>query len=354
MAYKIAVLSGDGIGPEVMDASLPVLEKIGEKFGTNFQYQRALIGGAALDAVGDPLPGKTLEICRESDAVLLGSVGGPKWDTLAPEKRPERGGLLALRKQLSLYANLRPVKVYPEIAHLSPLRDSRMENGVDLLTVRELAGGIYFGEPKHRDEQHGLDTMTYDVETVKRIAHVAFKTAKRRRGHVTSVDKANVLYTSLLWRDTVELVAADYPDVKLDHMYVDNAAMQLVINPGQFDVILTGNLFGDILSDESAALPGSLGVLPSASLGPEIHLYEPAGGSAPDIAGQGRANPIAQILSMALMCEYSFQMNDAAKAIRSAVESCIADGIMTADILANSGGKIASTEEVAMAVVDRL
>jgi 3-isopropylmalate dehydrogenase len=354
MTYTIAVLPGDGIGPEVMDASLPVLDKAGEKYGMDFRYRKGLIGGAALDATGDPLPGETLQMCRESDAVLLGSVGGPKWDTLAPEKRPERGGLLALRKQLSLYANLRPVKVYPEISHLSPLKESRMEKGVDLFTVRELAGGIYFGEPKQRDAQHGLDTMIYDVETVRRIAHVAFETAKRRRGHVTSVDKANVLYTSLLWRDTVESVAADYPDVKLEHMYVDNAAMQLIINPGQFDVILTGNLFGDILSDESAAIPGSLGVLPSASLGPDIHLYEPAGGSAPDIAGQGRANPIAQILSMALMCEYSFQKNDAAEAIRSAVESCIADGIMTADILANSGGKSASTEEVSMAIVERL
>lgn len=354
MEHKVAVLSGDGIGPEVMNASLKVLDQVGKKSGVDFRYSHALIGGAALDATGEPLPAETLEVCRSSEAVLLGSVGGPKWDTLPPEKRPERGGLLALRKQLSLFANLRPVRVYPHIAHLSPLKESRMEGRVDLLTVRELSGGIYFGEPRRRDEKHGMDTMIYDAETVKQIAVVAFETARRRRGLVTSVDKANVLYTSLLWRDVVVEVAKDYPDVKLEHMYVDNAAMQLILNPGQFDVILTGNLFGDILSDESAAIPGSLGVLPSASLGPEVHLYEPAGGSAPDIAGQGKANPIAQILSIALMCEHSFGMIEAADSIRSAVESCIDDGIMTADLLAGSGSAAASTEEVAREVADRL
>jgi 3-isopropylmalate dehydrogenase len=354
MVHRIAVLPGDGIGPEVMEASLLVLDQVGKKSGVDFHYRRALIGGAALDATGDPLPEETLEVCRSSEAVLLGSVGGPKWDRLPPEKRPERGGLLALRKQLSLFANLRPVRVYPQIAHLSPLKESRVADGVDLLTVRELSGGIYFGEPKMRDENHGMDTMVYDAETVKRIAVVAFETARRRRGLVTSVDKANVLYTSLLWRDVVEDTGKKYPDVKLEHMYVDNAAMQLILNPGRFDVILTGNLFGDILSDESAAIPGSLGVLPSASLGPEIHLYEPAGGSAPDIAGQGKANPVAQILSIALMCEYSFGMNEEAEAIRAAVEGCIVDGIMTADLLTADDTRAASTEAVAREVANRL
>ncbi len=351
MKYTIAVLPGDGIGPEVMNASLAVLRRVQEKYSVEFVFREALIGGAALDATGEPLPEETRRVCKSSDAVLLGSVGGPKWDTLPPEKRPERGGLLALRKEMSLYANLRPVRIYPSIAHLSPLQVERTRGGVDLLTVRELAGGIYFGEPKHREGDTGLDTMVYDAEAVRRIARTAFDSATKRRGLVTSVDKANVLYSSLLWRDVVEEVAADYPGVQLEHMYVDNAAMQLIINPGRFDVILTGNLFGDILSDESAALPGSLGLLPSASLGPTVHLYEPAGGSAPDIAGKGIANPVAQILSAAMMCEYSLDLGEAAGAIREAVEQTITDGILPADLVKDGRTKTYSTEEIAGAVL---
>jgi len=347
MSYKIALLPGDGIGPEVMDATQKVLEGVRKKYGIQFEYERGLIGGAALDACDTALPQETLEVCRRCDAVLLGSVGGPKWDTLPPEKRPERGGLLALRKQLNLFANLRPVRVYPEIAHLSPLNSRRIEEGVDLLTVRELSGGIYFGEPKEKNENYGLDTMYYEKETIRRVAKIAFEAAGRRRKKLTSVDKANVLYSSLLWRETVEETAQEYPEVKVNHMYVDNAAMQLILNPGQFDVILTGNLFGDILSDESAALPGSLGVLPSASLGSSVHLFEPAGGSAPDIAGMNKANPVAQILSAAMMCEYGLGLAEAASAIRSAVEKSFAEGVCTADMLSGSDTAPASTTEVA-------
>ncbi len=347
MSYKIALLPGDGIGPEVMDATQKVLEGVRKKYGIQFEYERGLIGGAALDACDTALPQETLEVCRRCDAVLLGSVGGPKWDTLPPEKRPERGGLLALRKQLNLFANLRPVRVYPEIAHLSPLNSRRIEEGVDLLTVRELSGGIYFGEPKEKNENYGLDTMYYEKETIRRVAKIAFEAAGRRRKKLTSVDKANVLYSSLLWRETVEETAQEYPEVKVNHMYVDNAAMQLILNPGQFDVILTGNLFGDILSDESAALPGSLGVLPSASLGSSVHLFEPAGGSAPDIAGMNKANPVAQILSAAMMCEYGLGLAEAASAIRSAVEKSFAEGVCTADMLSGPDTAPASTTEVA-------
>ncbi|MFW5711512.1 MAG: 3-isopropylmalate dehydrogenase [Spirochaetota bacterium] len=350
MGYRIAVLPGDGIGPEVMEAAKTVLSAVSRRYEIEFAYEEGLIGGAALDARDTPLPEETLELCRRSDAVLLGSVGGPKWDTLPPEKRPERGGLLALRKQLKLFANLRPVRVYPEIAHLSPLNSRRIENGVDLLTVRELSGGIYFGEPKQKENDYGLDTMYYRRETIRRVAEVAFEAARGRRKRLTSVDKANVLYSSLLWREVVEEMAGDYPDVELNHMYVDNAAMQLILNPAQFDVILTGNLFGDILSDESAALPGSLGVLPSASLGDTVHLFEPAGGSAPDIAGLGKANPVAQILSAAMMCEYGLRQPEAADAIRAAVEKSFRAGVCTADMLSAEDGQPAATGEVAETV----
>ena len=354
MGYRIAVLPGDGIGPEVMRATEVVLDAVSGKFEIDFEYEEGLIGGAALDARDTPLPEETVELCRRSDAVLLGSVGGPKWDTLPPEKRPERGGLLALRKQLNLFANLRPVRVYPEIAHLSPLNTQRLDGGVDLLTVRELSGGIYFGEPKQKESDYGLDTMYYRRDTIQRVAKVAFEAARGRRTKLTSVDKANVLYSSLLWREVVEEMAGDYPDVSLNHMYVDNAAMQLILNPGQFDVILTGNLFGDILSDESAALPGSLGVLPSASLGDTVHLFEPAGGSAPDIAGQGKANPVAQILSAAMMCEYGLKLPAAAEAIRLAVEKSFQAGLYTADMLPAGEHRPAGTEEVAQAVANEI
>ncbi|MFO7731595.1 MAG: 3-isopropylmalate dehydrogenase [Spirochaetia bacterium] len=349
-SFKIAVLPGDGIGPEVMEAAQGVLAAVSKKFNLQFEFNHGLIGGAALDAEGTPLPEDTLKLCRSADAVLLGSVGGPKWDALPPEKRPERGGLLALRKQLNLFVNLRPVRVYPSISHLSPLNSRRLEKGVDLLTVRELSGGIYFGEPKEKNDASGLDTMYYDKQTVSRVARLAFEAAGGRRNKLTSVDKANVLYSSLLWRETVEDLALEYPEVKLDHMYVDNAAMQMIVNPGQFDVILTGNLFGDILSDESAALPGTLGVLPSASLGDSVHLFEPAGGSAPDLAGLDKANPVAQILSAAMMCEYGLGLPDAAAAIREAVEQSFIDGICTADLLTGSDRPAAGTTAVARAI----
>ena len=349
-SFKIAVLPGDGIGPEVMEAAQSVLAAVSKKFKLHFEFSHGLIGGAALDAEDTPLPEDTLKLCRSSDAVLLGSVGGPKWDTLPPEKRPERGGLLALRKELNLFANLRPVRVYPSISHLSPLNNRRLENGVDLLTVRELSGGIYFGEPKEKGDTSGLDTMYYNKQTISRVARLAFEAAGRRRNKLTSVDKANVLYSSLLWRETVEEIAPEYPEVELDHMYVDNAAMQMIVNPGQFDVILTGNLFGDILSDESAALPGSLGVLPSASLGDSVHLFEPAGGSAPDLAGLDKANPVAQILSAAMMCEYGLGLPDAAAAIRNAVEQSFTDGICTADLLSGSDSPAAGTTQVSEAI----
>ncbi|MBB6480852.1 3-isopropylmalate dehydrogenase [Spirochaeta isovalerica] len=345
MADKIAVLPGDGIGPEVMDEALKVLHKTEEKFSFKLEIEKGLIGGAAIDATGHPLPEETQKLALGSDAVLLGSIGGPKWDNLAPELTPELGGLLALRKLLSLYINLRPAVVYEELKESSPLSPKVLSGKVDLLTVRELAHGIYFGQPKKLTDEEAFDTMIYTREQVEQIAHVAFRQAKMRRGKVTSVDKANVLSSSKLWRKVVIEVAKDYPEVTLEHMYVDNAAMQLMLNPLQFDVILTSNLFGDILSDESAAICGSLGMLPSASLGAEISLYEPAGGSAPDIAGQGKANPIAQILSLAMMLETSFEKVEAATAIRKAVDKVIADGHRTGDI-AKAGDEIISTSSM--------
>lgn len=330
-SYKIAVLAGDGIGPEVMEQSLRVLDAAADRFGCEMVYKEAYIGGAAIDACGTPLPRETVELCQGSDAVLLGSVGGPKWDKLPPAQRPELGGLLAIRKAMKLYANLRPVRLYPALAKSSPLRIKEGQS-IDLLTVRELSSGIYFGEPKKLEEERGLDTMVYDSKTVQKILPLAFEAARRRRGRLTSVDKANVLSASMLWRKNVQELAPSYPDVELQHMYVDNAAMQMILHPEQFDVIVTGNLFGDILSDESAALGGSLGLLPSASIGEGVNLYEPSGGSAPDIAGKGVANPIAQILSCAMMLEYSFGLSDAARLIEAAVETALDRGCLTADI----------------------
>jgi len=348
---RVAVLPGDGIGPEVMTESLRVLDAAAAKHGLSLHYEEALIGGAALDATGVPLPEETVYLCLKSDAILLGSVGGPKWDKLDPALRPERGGLLALRKRLGLYANLRPVRLYPCLAETCPVRLAPGTT-VDLLTVRELSSGAYFGEPRVLDDEHGLDTMAYDAPTVRRIAAVGFAAAARRGGRLTSVDKANVLASSMLWRKVVQTMAADWSGVALDHMYVDNAAMQLILKPAHFDVIVTENLFGDILSDESAALAGSLGMLPSASLGGAVHLYEPAGGSAPDLAGKGVANPIAQILSAAMMLEYSFDMMDAARAIETAVEEALVAGFRTADIAA--GGPAVGTKEMADAIIARL
>lgn len=350
---NIAVLPGDGIGSEVMAEALKVLDAAAARFGLAFGFRDGLIGGAAIDVFGTPLPEETWETCRSAEAVLLGSIGGPKWDHLPAEQRPEIGGLMALRKKLKLYANLRPVVLYPELLEMSPLSPRRLSGGIDLITVRELSSGIYFGEPRFGNDEEALDSMRYRRTEIERIARVAFDMARKRRRKVTSVDKANVLYTSMLWRQTVTRVADDYPEVNVEHLYVDNAAMQLILNPGRFDVLLTENLFGDILSDESAAICGSLGMLPSASLGESIHLYEPAGGSAPDIAGRGIANPIAQILSAALMLEYSFGETHAATAIRQAVKQAVAKGSRTADIAAEGYPPLA-TSQMGDAVVAEL
>ncbi len=353
MSYKVAVLPGDGIGPEVMDSALEVLEAVEKKFGFKLEIEKGLIGGCAYDETGDPLPEATRKICLESDAVLLGSIGGPKWDGLPPEKTPELGGLLALRKMLKLYANLRPAVIYEELKAMSPLSEKVLTDKVDLLTVRELAHGIYFGEPKELTDDMGLDTMVYTAEQVERIARQGFEAAQKRSKKLCSVDKANVLSSSKLWRKVVNEVAKDYPDVELSHMYVDNAAMQLMLNPLQFDVIVTSNLFGDILSDESAAICGSLGMLPSASLGEKISLFEPSGGSAPDIAGKGIANPIAQIMSLAMLLEYSFDMSEPAAAIKKAVDQCVSEGIRTGDIL-SPGIEPVNTKEMTQAIIERL
>ncbi len=330
--YKIAVLPGDGIGPEVMAEAIKVLQVVADKFQFQLTLTEALVGGAALDATGVPLPPDTLALCKASDAILFGSVGGPKWTGLAPDMQPERGSLLPLRKTFDLFCNMRPGQIYPAFADLSPLHPRVSSKGMDVLCIRELTGGIYFGE-KGRSGDAAFDTQRYSVAEVTRIAEVAFQAAQKRGKKVTSIDKANVLQTSILWRETVEQVAKNYPDVTLEHMYIDNAAMQLIRSPQQFDVMLCDNLFGDILSDEIAAIAGSLGLLPSASLnGSGFGLYEPAGGSAPDIAGQGIANPIAQILSAALMLRYSFGEEAAAQAIERAVQQCLEQHIVTRDI----------------------
>lgn len=328
--YQIALLPGDGCGPEVIAESVALLDAIAAQSDVSFTYTEAPVGGAAIDATGDPMPDATLRICHASDAVLMGAVGGPKWDTLTGAQRPE-SGLLKIRKELGAFANLRPVAVCPSLAESSPLRPAAII-GVDVLTVRELTGGIYFGEPTHNDGKSAYNTMLYTVEEIERVARVAFDKARTRRGHVTSVDKANVLTVSRLWRDTVIRVhAEEYKDVTLTHMYIDNAAMQMVLNPRQFDVILTGNLFGDILSDVSATLGGSLGLLPSASIGGRVGLFEPVHGSAPDIAGKGIANPIAMILSTAMMLD-ELGETTAACAVRQGVTAALGTSARTADL----------------------
>ncbi|MDR2463075.1 MAG: 3-isopropylmalate dehydrogenase [Verrucomicrobiales bacterium] len=334
---KFAVLSGDGIGPEVMAVALDVLKVVARKFGFTCECREALVGGAAIDATGRALPEETVSVCRASDAILFGSVGGPKWESLPPNEQPERGALLPLRKIFGLYANLRPAICYRELIESSPIKSSIIPNGFDMLVMRELTGGIYFGQPKGTtataDGERAVDTLVYETREIERITHTAFKAARNRRRHVTLIDKANVLESSLLWRKIFKQIAAQYADVQTAFMYVDNAAMQVLRNPAQFDVMLCENMFGDILSDEVAAATGSLGLLPSASLAEgAFGLYEPSGGSAPDIAGKGIANPIAQILSVALMLEHSFGKLDAANAIRAAVHQVIASGVRTADI----------------------
>lgn len=342
--YKIAVLPGDGIGPEVMAEAIKVLAAIEQKFGVKFERTMANVGGVAIDEDGKALPERTIEVCRNADAVLFGSVGGPKWEHLPPDEQPERGALLPLRKIFGLFCNLRPAIIFPALTGNSSLKPEIIEGGFDILVVRELTGGIYFAQPKGIEgegpERTGFDTMKYSVAEIERISHVAFDAARKRGGKVCSIDKANVLSTSVLWREVVERVAKDYPDVALSHMYVDNAAMQLCRWPKQFDVMLCGNMFGDILSDEAAMLTGSLGMLPSASLAEgSFGLYEPSGGSAPDIAGQGIANPIAQILSAGMMLRYSFGMVEAAEAVDVAVRKVLDQGLRTGDIFQDKPGE---------------
>ncbi len=338
---KVAVLAGDGIGPEVMAEAVKVLDAVQQKFDFTLSFESADVGGIAIDNHGEALPAATIKLCEESDAILFGSVGGPKWESLPPEQQPERAALLPLRKHFDLFCNLRPARVFKSLTAACPLRPDIVKDGFDILCVRELTSGIYFGTPKGREgeggEERAFDTMAYKRSEIDRIARMAFDAARLRNNKVTSIDKANVLTTMVLWREVVMEVARDYPDVKLDHLYVDNATMQLVRDPHQFDVMLCGNMFGDIISDESAMLTGSMGLLASASLNKEkFGLYEPAGGSAPDIAGKGIANPIAEILSAAMMLRYSFGLDRAADAIDGAVEATLNSGICTADIASGS------------------
>jgi 3-isopropylmalate dehydrogenase len=352
--YKIAVLAGDGIGPEVMAAALHVLRAVEKKLSLVFDFNEQPVGGAAIDTKGKALPAETLQACEAADAILFGSVGGPKWESLPPAEQPERAALLPLRKHFRLFANLRPAVCLPELVHASPLHPQIVEGGFDILCVRELTGGLYFGEPKfikqEGGEQVAVDTMIYRESEIRRIAKVAFEAARKRRNQVTSIDKANVLQNGILWRRVVEETARDFPEVRLGHLYVDNAAMQLVKNPKGFDVMLAENLFGDILSDEVAMLTGSLGMLPSASLGDETSgaarfgMYEPSGGSAPDIAGKGIANPIAQVLSAAMMLRFSCAREEAATAIEAAVRRVIADGLRTADIHTHGTDRVDTAE----------
>ena len=351
-AYHIVLLPGDGIGPEVLDEAVRVLEAAADVHDFQLTFAEHPVGGTALDASGDPLPDATLDACHAADAVLMGAVGGPKWDHFTGSQRPE-SGLLRLRKGLGVFANLRPVAVSDSLADASPLRTERVA-GTDVLIVRELTGGIYFGEPrgiaKEDGQRVGRNTMVYAEGEIRRIARVAFQWAAKRSGRVTSVDKANVLNVSRLWREVVtEVHAAEFPEIDLTHLYVDNAAMQLVRDPRQFDVVVTGNLFGDILSDLAATLPGSLGVLPSASVGGPVGLFEPVHGSAPDIAGQGKANPIAAILSAAMLLD-ELDETDAATAVRHGVDDALAAGLRTADLW-RDGKQQASTSDFGDAVI---
>ena len=347
MNYQIAVIPGDGIGPDVVEQTLKVMDKVGEKFGHTFNYTKVLAGGCAIDATGACLPQETIDICKASDAVLLGAVGGWKWDNLPGDQRPERA-LLGLRKALGLFANLRPALLFEQLADASPLKPEILAGGLDIVVVRELTGGIYFGEKGHRDTD--LGPAAYDIEQyaegeVRRIAKVAFDMAMKRSKHVTSVDKANVLESSRLWRRVVAEVAQDYPEVTLDNLYVDHAAMQLVRNPRQFDVIVTSNIFGDILSDEASQITGSIGMLPSASLAEgNFGMYEPVHGSAPDIAGQDKANPMATILSAAMMLRYTFGLGAEADAIENAVKSVLDQGYRTPDLYAGQGTQVGTAQ----------
>jgi len=353
--YKIGVLPGDGIGVEIVPEAVKVLKAIGERYGHTFSFTQGLIGGAAIDNMGVPLPEETLQLCNESDAVLLGAIGGPKWDTLPVHLRPEAGALLPLRKALGLYANLRPAVLYNALLNASSLKREIIE-GIDIMVIRELTGGIYFGEKKRENTaagQKATDILVYSTEEIVRIARLGFEIAMKRKKVLHSVDKANVLESSRLWRETVTELAREYPEVELIHMYVDNCAMQLVRWPKQFDVIVTENMFGDILTDQASMLTGSIGMLPSASIGGKVGLYEPSHGSAPDIAGQKKANPLATILSAAMMLRYAFDLNDEAAAIEDAVVKVLNLGCRTPDIM-EDGCKPVNTEEMGDRVVEQL
>ncbi|WP_373500529.1 3-isopropylmalate dehydrogenase [Desulfococcus sp.] len=355
---KIAVLPGDGIGPEVMKEAIKVLDAVAKKFNIHLIYEWADVGGCAIDRSGTALPPETLSLCEASDAVLFGSIGGPKWETLPPEKQPERAALLPLRKHFNLFCNLRPARVFPSLAASCPLRPDIVGAGFDILCVRELTSGIYFGAPKGREgsgpDERAFDTKSYTRREIDRIARKAFEIARLRKKKVTSVDKANVLESMVFWREVVTEVGREYGDVALNHMYIDNAAMQLIRDPHQFDVMLCGNMFGDIISDECAMLTGSMGLLASASLNEtRFGLYEPAGGSAPDIAGRGIANPVAQILSAAMMLKYSLEEEAAAAAIEKAVADTLDAGLRTLDIAADRQ-KALNTPQFGDAVAERI
>lgn len=358
MAYRVAVLAGDGIGPEVMREAVKVLDAVSAVHGIDFELTEGLVGGASIDANGAALTPETIALCEQSDAVLFGSVGGPKWESLPANEQPERAALLPLRKHFGLFCNLRPARLFPSLAGASPLRPDAVDGGFDILCVRELTCGIYFGEPKGRDgagaNERAFDTLIYTRGEIDRIARMAFDAARLRGKHVTSVDKANVLVSMVLWREVVNEVAKEYPDVRLDHIYVDNATMQLVKRPRDFDVLLCGNMFGDIISDECAMLTGSIGMLASASLNEKrFGLYEPAGGSAPDIAGQGIANPVAQIMSASMMLRYSFGETEAADSIAAAVSSALEANILTGDV-APAGVTPVGTVEMGDAIASRI
>jgi 3-isopropylmalate dehydrogenase len=363
--HRIAVLPGDGIGPEVMVEAVKILDAVSARCGFTVERNEFLVGGAAIDATGGPLPEDTVQGCEAADAILFGSVGGPKWEHLPPDTQPERGALLPLRKHFGLFANLRPGVCHPALIHASPVKNELIPNGFNVLCVRELTGGIYFGQPKGREERNGepvaIDTMVYHKSEIIRIAKVAFEAAMGRDKRLCSIDKANVLANSVLWRETIEEVAREYPEVALSHLYVDNAAMQIIRRAPDFDVLVTGNLFGDIISDELAMISGSLGMLPSASLGEtnasgrHFGLYEPSGGSAPDIAGQGVANPIAQILSLSMLLRYSLGEIPGADRIDAAVEAAIAAGFRTGDIFTGAGGETkVGTAAMGDAILERL
>lgn len=369
MEFNIAVLSGDGIGPEVMASALKVTEKAIEGSDLRLNLKEALVGGVAIDETGEALPQETLELCEKSDAILFGSVGGPKWESLPPDKQPERAALLPLRKHFQLFANLRPAIIYPELKDASPLHPDLVKDGLDILIMRELTGDVYFGQPKGRKgkgpEEEAFDTMTYKRYEVERIARVGFEAARKRNKKVHSIDKANVLSSSVLWREVVTEVHEDYSDIELHHLYVDNAAMQLIRDPSQFDVVLCGNLFGDILSDEASQITGSIGMLASASIGApdsgwgkkghSFGLYEPAGGSAPDIAGKGIANPVAQILSAAMLLRYTCNADPIATRIEDAVRKAIADGARTGDLMQpGSKAKPLNTKEMTEAILSHM